>query len=230
MNNLNLYFKISILFLCVFLLQGCLKSNDDYSNLSIGTVRMIDEEPTTLYFQLDLKKNLYPNSLQFYGAKELKEKDRVFIEYTDAQEKKSGYTANIVSTHLVQTKPIILEADQEKLETYLNESAKINISEVYIVNDFLTLKYTCLGKNKDSDQNTINLYALADSNRTGAALHLYLTHNGEDTEGSQYSGIISFPIDKLKALISPSTQVYIKSHTIYNGIEEHIIKITDIDE
>ena len=229
MNNLHNYFKITAIVLFTFLFQGCLKNNDDYSSATIGTVHFTEEDPSALYFNLDSKEQLYPNSLNFSQASKLKEKDRVFIEYKDATGDKNEYFADIVGVIPIPTKEIHSKKTKDELELLLEQSDLINISEVYIVNGFITLKYTYIGGDVSKDKHNIDLYALTETKESDQTLRFYLTHDANEDKGtSQRTGIITFSLDNLQDLIGQTQQSTIKSHTIYEGIKEYQIKATDI--
>lgn len=223
MKNIAKQTQYLIIALVVMGLQSCIKSGDDYYPMAIGTVQIETGDVNTLYFDLDSGYKLFPKNPEDIVVNDLKTNDRVFIQYTDPDEdsSKKELTAKIKMLLQVDTGDIEFTEDDNSAQSLIEASAPINITEAYIANGFLTLKYSYLGKLNASDHN-IELYATKDNpSNDGKTLKLYLTHDAKEDNNTYINkGIISFPISEINDQVEVAEKVTIMSKTIYSGPQE----------
>ncbi|WP_018109012.1 hypothetical protein [Bacteroides propionicifaciens] len=228
MKSLTKQTHYLIIALVVMGLQSCIRSGDEYSPMAIGTVQVETGDINTLYFDLDSGYKLFPNNPENLVAYDLKTNDRVFIQFTELDENtsKKELTAKIKMLQQVETGNVEFTQDDSSAEGLIQASDRINITEAYIANGFLTLKYSYIGQPSVWDH-TIQLYATKDNKiEDTKILKLYLTHDAsEDNSTYINNGIISFPITEINDLVKAAEEVSITSKTIYSGVQETAVYI-----
>ena len=238
MKKIYKYTKLIPLALILLFIQGCVKSRDEYIYIQIGTVKKIEisetEPEKKFYFLLDSNEELYPRVDEGYLSKRLDHNDRVIVQFTEVEQyaSKKELHAKIQMIHPIRTVDIEF-ADKEDISNQLANSNTVNITEAYIANGFLTLKYSYLGGYKPDKDHKFKMLAfhaplLEPESRveTEDIARLTLIHDAKEDTGTQIqNGIISFPTDNIKSLLEDKEQLNITINTVYDGIKEYSINL-----
>lgn len=232
MRKLLKYLKVVPFVILIFALQGCLRSRD-YVYIQIGTVKKTEisesDSKSEIYFLLDSSEKLYPDLKESYLSSKLKHNDRVIVQFSSVKQDKVNkeIIAEIKAVHPIRTEEIQFKS-KEEVANKLEKSDKVNITEAYVVNGFMTLKYSYFGGNKPNKEHLFEIYFIEQDENVGnhKTVNLTLIHDAEGDEGySLENSIISFPIDNIESHLKENETVSIKSKTIYNGIKTHQIKL-----
>ena len=214
--------KLATLLMAVLMLQSCLNNDDNFHPVVIGTAKVIDNDPNSVYFILDTGYKLLPNNIEDISRNDIEDNQRVFLQIKDVEEdeSKKEIHGTIIMWVKIKTQAV------EFTESVTTGNELMKNSDPYVVNGFLTLKCHYKGTQLN-DSHKFNLYALkdAESDKDGH-FQLYLTHDAtEDNEGSVNTVFLSFPVDNIQDEIDSHKSTVISFKTYYSGYENYTVYI-----
>lgn len=221
-------FMLAILLMTVFMLQSCLKENDDFYPVVIGTTKIVDNDVNSAYFILDTGYKLSVNNINDLSLKDLQNNQRVFLQLKDVVEDntKKELQGTIVMLVNIKTQDVEFTKDQASANELLENSDPVNIGEAYIVNGFLTLKYHYKSLH-ESGIHKFNLYAIEDVSTIDNTIYrLFLTHDASnDVDGPVRTLFMSFPIENIQEEIDSHEKTVITFKTYYSGNVDQTVYI-----
>lgn len=224
MRNSLKSIKITAFVLLVIALHSCLKDSEEYYPIQIGTVQVIDKNSENTSFLLDSSYMLYPKNPENIAHLKLKQNDRVFIQFSDLSqdESKKELHATIKYIDLIPTKSIEQTENENSAMELIDKSDKINITDAYITNGFITFKYTYQGGQKRPEEHHISMFSTTEIDQNSGVLKLYLTHDSQGDFGTNtISEVITLPVNSIEEQLTQVKEVKIISKTIIQGVIEH---------
>lgn len=220
--------KLATLLMTILLLQSCLKENNDFNPVVIGTAKVVNNEVSSTHFILDTGYTLLPNNIEELGGKQIKDNQRVFIQLKDVEEdsSKKELHGTIIMLVKIKTQEIEFTENLSSASELLDKSDPINIGDAYVVNGFLTLKYH-FRSSQSPDKHEFKMYALKDlSAEKENTYQLFLTHNTNgDNDGPVNSLFMSFPIENIQEQVDSHDKTVITFKTYYSGNENYTVYI-----
>lgn len=216
---------LSFLLLSV-LLQSCLKEENDYAQLTIGTVRLIGDR--YYYFDLDNGCTMHPGDTTAVRGYVPVDGQRVFIHFNlmNQDQPDYDYNATIYQIENILTKDVYI-MPAEKADSIGDDY--INITNLWIAQDYLNVQYLFYYDRTSEVKHMLNLVVntAADSlwqEADSDYLPLEFRHNAFDERGNDRGvGLVSFRLASIDSLMTGKQGLSIRTNTLRDGICHHTV-------
>ena len=195
-NMKTTFLNITAVTLAITMLQSCLKSNDDYSELVPNAVVTVKPDGNSFYLQLDDETVLYPSNLTKspFGDKEV----RAFTNYKDDKniDGKKTVIVNWLREMLTQETDESKGSKEADIKEYGNDPVEIiNLFPTVCEDGYLTLRFEAPWSRNSAVQHRISLITGTDKDDPYTVV---LRHNAFDDEQDVIAtSYVSFRLDKL---------------------------------
>lgn len=207
---------------CIPMLQSCLDEENDYSQLTIGTVRMISGND--YYFALDEGSKMYPSDTTNIHGYQIVPGQRAFIYFNLLDEKINGYDYNAIVYRIenILTKDIYL-MPEEKNDSIGDDP--INVTNMWITNDYLNVQYQFYYDETNNIKHMLNLIANAsEAGNDEEYIDLEFRHNSfNDQKYRSGSGLVSFKLDNIAGTTYGKKGLRIRVNTLYDGMQYYTV-------
>lgn len=202
-----------------FMFQGCLDDETEYSQLTIGTVRVI--EGNDYYFDIDDGTKMYPGDTTYISNYAVVEGQRAFIHFKLLDEKVPGYDYNAVIYRIedILTKDVyIMPAEKEDSigDDY------IDVASLWFSGEFLNIQYQLYYDSGSDVKHMLNLVVNEASDGTGDKAGYLTVEFRHNAFGEPYTdlgnGLVSFNLRNIAEAAEGEKGLNIRVNTMFDGV------------
>ncbi len=202
----------------IILFSSCLDSDDSRAQyVGICTVHQLGESDH--YFTLDDGVSLYPQNQGDLLSFELKDRERVILNFDYVDSKVDGYDHSIKVAYIekILTKDIITITPE--MEDSIGND-QINITSYRLTKEYLTLEYQYFGQKYSGVAHMLNLVVPQQGldGEQSEFVEVEFRHNAHgDISIDKFEGIVSFKVDNIIDELLDKKVVRIKTNTLFEG-------------
>ncbi len=209
-------------------LHSCL---DDENNgyISIATVKVIDGQD--YYFNMESGKKMYPGDTTSIHNYKVADGQRVFVWYDLLNEVPTGYdySAKVQGISDILTKGII-PLTEETADSIGDNRISIYNNEIWISQNYLTLRFYLAGSNLPSEPHMLNLVRNETvTHEDDGYIYLELRHNAYDDPRERIlHGYVSFKLDEIAQELETAKGLKIRVNTLEYGEKTRTLTFSDV--